>query len=839
MDDIGTGLNDSFALKLIPRDIDIDITLPLPTSADQQPPCPHHAKFSPERPNLHSFKGKGISLSGRNLGLLVPECIGEYVLFHFLDIAEICRVRSVSKQFKKFADVSLLNKKYINIKGNPQFSHQSLLGLIDLVSKGKGIQGLSILNCPRYDTMYTNPSENSSFSLALSKLSVLTIRNCDAFTESGLKIALHWCKALVELDCDKVSDDALNILNIEGNKNATFRILKARGSNNLLTNKGIIILARIIRFGAAIACTHHEKQAHEREDNNNMERKFRFSADITGCHVTSEGLINFARILAAQEDDNRAINLPQFSRLCTLGLDLSDCFQLSSGNGVSRSLEFLLNGPFVRLEDLRLNGVRASDALLLSLAENAGIGFGHYPMKSLHLGDCLNILNTSSLLSLAASVSVCEELESLTMRNCIHSGTDGLTTLVTKCQNLIELDLSKCQKGVVDRTLVEIGKNCHHLKKADFHSCDQITDYGVEALVQSCVKLEELNFGSCKQLTNAAVTNIVAWLPKLKLLCLFCCSRITDTSVLVMAKKCAALECLDVSWCYKINGSSLFSLSKSCRTLKELYIEGSHISKLDVQNIIHVSACLTTETVYRDSLVNSASISWSSQHPCESPNCVHRDGTSKQRYSLYRANSSGNVFEVSPRYGKHGDVCTCNNYFHSEHSSEKPSKTAGRKKKHGRRKTLIQSSSLLLSSSKLLSNPFADQYSKVNNRTTRHSFGACSLTPKYGGKRCSFSGEYGTPLSGYALKLDRASNQSNVKTPRRIWGENSDDLDRLRAFSFSSEKDLLPSSTMQTRNSYGYPPSMASPTVSFRSEVSELDFVEENMLMFKLDESYE
>ena len=404
------GIISSFGLRLLSE------PLPVPPSiANNKVKLPEQT----EKCTLRLFKDKRITLSDKNEELEVPEYVGEFILFHFLEVEDIIRVRSVSTQLKRFADASLGYKRSLRIHGSPRFSFDSALNLFDLANKGKrsrsrtgALEKLSVLNCPKFDIVHAG---KTSLSLALSGLSVLRIRDCAAFTEYGLKVALRCCPTLQELDSDRVSNSVLDLLNTECNKTASFRILNASGSGHLLSDEGLLSLAKVIRYTSAITC------ANAKTKPNVLDSAFRFSVDVSSCEITNGGLRSFSRILAAQENEDSSVSLPHFDRRCSIRLDLSDCIKLTS-EGIASSMQYLCSGPFIRLDEFRLHGVRTSDRLLLSMAENMNRkpSTSNSYFKSLDLGDCSDISTSSSILGLKNLPHFCEEITSLTMRSCIN-----------------------------------------------------------------------------------------------------------------------------------------------------------------------------------------------------------------------------------------------------------------------------------------------------------------------------------------------------------------------------------------------------------------------------------
>ena len=369
-----------------------------------------------------------------------------------------------------------------------------------------------------------------------------------------------------------------------------------------------------------------------------------------------------------------------------------------------------------------------------------------------------------------------------------------------------------------DRTLLEIGKHARVLTRASFNSCRHITDRGVKALVENCVNLEEINLGSCENISNQSVTSIAAWLPLLKKLCLFCCSRITDTSILALGEKCLLLEYLDVSWCYRIEGKSLHFLAKRCKALKGLFLEGCpHISDLQIQNIVHVSTCLSESRVLRLNM-DTAQLGSQFPRPCSSEQCVHRVSKRSGRSLLLRARSVGNVFSAASESTSIVTRCRCVARNPSLSFERAPAK--GRRSQR-RRRTMIQSSSFLLGASKPLE-------SLVGNKVSTYG----KSSPVGERKGSTMQGLKYQPFS--ESKQERSMSQSLYDSPesvkRRIWGESDSDVARMRAFSLSSHENT----DYVSESKYALP---NSPTYPVQREQSMDSILEEEIAMFKLDDA--
>lgn len=148
----------------------------------------------------------------------------------------------------------------------------------------------------------------------------------------------------------------------------------------------------------------------------------------------------------------------------------------------------------------------------------------------------------------------------------------GLSSLVSSCFNLVEIDLSN---GV------------------------ELNDLAASAIAEA-KNLEKLWLARCKLITDLGIGCVAVGCRKLRLICLKWCLKISDLGVQLLALKCKEIRSLDLSYlqitekclpsilqlqhledlvlegCLGINDDGLSTLQQSCKSLKTLNMSNCH-----------------------------------------------------------------------------------------------------------------------------------------------------------------------------------------------------------------------------------------------------------------------
>ncbi|KAI8997876.1 hypothetical protein BDB01DRAFT_772732 [Pilobolus umbonatus] len=141
-----------------------------------------------------------------------------------------------------------------------------------------------------------------------------------------------------------------------------------------------------------------------------------------------------------------------------------------------------------------------------------------------------------------------------------------LNKLTPKVPNLESLDLFKCHR-LRNRTMVDALKLLPHLKWLSLEGCAWIGDVTIEGLVHSCPKIEFL-FLSGTHVTDHALELIATHLSSIKLLHMNECEDITELGVDMLIEKCKFLKSLSIQYCFGVVGdyTSVFRTLRNTET---------------------------------------------------------------------------------------------------------------------------------------------------------------------------------------------------------------------------------------------------------------------------------
>ncbi|XP_059638894.1 EIN3-binding F-box protein 1-like [Cornus florida] len=206
-------------------------------------------------------------------------------------------------------------------------------------------------------------------------------------------------------------------------------------------------------------------------------------------------------------------------------------------------------------------------------------------LKALALANCLGI---KDLVIGCPLNSLCNSLESLSVRNCPGFGNSSLALMGKLCPKLQHVDLNGLN-GVTDDGFLQLIESCEpFLAKVELGACVNLTDKVVSAIAKRHGRtLELLNLDGCRYITDASLRTIAENCSFLSELDVSNCA-ITDAGIAALA--CAVqvnLQILSVSGCSLISDKSSSSLGKLGETLVGLNIQHcSAISRSTVNLLV-------------------------------------------------------------------------------------------------------------------------------------------------------------------------------------------------------------------------------------------------------------
>ncbi|XP_022750277.1 EIN3-binding F-box protein 1-like [Durio zibethinus] len=195
-----------------------------------------------------------------------------------------------------------------------------------------------------------------------------------------------------------------------------------------------------------------------------------------------------------------------------------------------------------------------SDNGLVSFVKAAG------PLESLQLEECHRITQFGFFYSL---LNCGAKLKAISLVNClgIKDLNSGLPS-VSPCESLRSLSVRNCP-GFGDASLAALGKLCPQLQHVELSGLHGITDAGFLPLLESCeAGLVKVNLSGCVNLSDKVVcmmADLHGW--TLEMLNLDGC-RISDASLVAIAEHCQLLSDLDVSKC-AVTDSGIATLARS------------------------------------------------------------------------------------------------------------------------------------------------------------------------------------------------------------------------------------------------------------------------------------
>ncbi|KAI7988299.1 EIN3-binding F-box protein 1 [Camellia lanceoleosa] len=219
------------------------------------------------------------------------------------------------------------------------------------------------------------------------------------------------------------------------------------------------------------------------------------------------------------------------------------------------------------LESLQLEECnRITQSGILGALSNGGS-----KLKSLALVKCMGIKDLSVE---TPSLSPCESLRCLCIRNCPGFGSASLATVGKLCPQLHNVDLSGLC-GITDAGLLPLVESCEAgLIKMNLSGCSNLTDEVVSAIARlHGGTLEVLNLDGCSKVTDATLVAISDHCLVLNDLDLSKCS-ITDSGIAALSRgEQLNLQILSLSSCSKVSNKSTSSLRKLGKTLVGLNLQ--------------------------------------------------------------------------------------------------------------------------------------------------------------------------------------------------------------------------------------------------------------------------
>lgn len=236
----------------------------------------------------------------------------------------------------------------------------------------------------------------------------------------------------------------------------------------------------------------------------------------------------------------------------------------------------------------------------------------------------LNLSNLTSVTNKTMQLIAenCPRLEVLNVEWCAKVDTSGLRYIVESCTRLLDLRAGETRgwddisfldlifekntlerltlpgcDSVSDDSLIALfeGSNSEmeyisgrriapprNLKHVNFARCRNITDHGLNAMVDSVPDLEGLQVSKCKQLTDASLRALLPTVPFLTHLDIDELDQLTNATLQELAQSpCKeTLQHLCISYCDNLGDAGMLPVVKACQNLKTLDLDNTKVSDL-------------------------------------------------------------------------------------------------------------------------------------------------------------------------------------------------------------------------------------------------------------------
>uniref|UniRef100_A0A1I8J322 F-box domain-containing protein n=1 Tax=Macrostomum lignano TaxID=282301 RepID=A0A1I8J322_9PLAT len=212
-------------------------------------------------------------------------------------------------------------------------------------------------------------------------------------------------------------------------------------------------------------------------------------------------------------------------------------------------------------------------------------------IRVLNLADCVRLSDAGA--KSIAEASFAQSLRELNLTNAVRLTDHGVTAICKKAPGLTHLEAELLREshtpvsglsgqllsgpdmsgtGMNDSAMSVLG-SLSRMRYLYLANCPQVTDLGLQKLVQQLRYLEHLDLSHCVQLTDGGVRSMSFSCRLLTKLSLRGCRQLTDLSMQYVSGVCHYLTHLDLSECVMITDKSLKYLKKACKRLQNLQLD--------------------------------------------------------------------------------------------------------------------------------------------------------------------------------------------------------------------------------------------------------------------------
>jgi hypothetical protein len=211
----------------------------------------------------------------------------------------------------------------------------------------------------------------------------------------------------------------------------------------------------------------------------------------------------------------------------------------------------------------------------------------NWKLTSLNLEDLFLLSDTTFLFSQVDDVrrdlNMLKSLQIINLRDCVNLTDIGLQGIIERCRSLRELYLRGCDK-LSDKSLSNMilpykhtTALSQHLLTLDVSFCRLMTATGILTVTSHCSGLEELNVSGIATVNDKFLKELVDKCPSITRLIMQRCLLVTDAGLCQLSAS-LWLQTLDASFCTKITDEGIEVLTLACSGLNHLCLK--KLSKL-------------------------------------------------------------------------------------------------------------------------------------------------------------------------------------------------------------------------------------------------------------------
>ncbi|XP_021276866.1 F-box/LRR-repeat protein 20-like [Herrania umbratica] len=177
---------------------------------------------------------------------------------------------------------------------------------------------------------------------------------------------------------------------------------------------------------------------------------------------------------------------------------------------------------------------------------------------------------------ICALANGCPNLSKVLLRKRKNVGSVAVISLVNFLQNLITLDLGRC--NLVDDQAVEAIGSSNSIRVLNLGACSLVTDHGLAALATGYISksLEKLVLAECDRITDSGVSMLkhICCLEELNLA--ECGPKITDSGG-VAVSSITSLRKLNLAWLINLSDFTVIAIAENCVNLVAIDLTGCEL----------------------------------------------------------------------------------------------------------------------------------------------------------------------------------------------------------------------------------------------------------------------